>query len=46
MKKLKEINGYLKITLDKLPGIRADLVRLYDDWQEHGFTELTEALRK
>ena len=46
MKKLKEINGYLKITLDKLPGIRADLVRLYDDWQEHGFTELTEVLGK
>ena len=46
MKKLHEINGYVKITLDKLPGIRADLVRLDDDWEEWGFPELTEALRK
>ena len=26
MNKLKEINGYVRLTLDKLPGIRADLV--------------------
>ena len=26
-KKLKDIKGYVKLTLDKLPGIRADLVR-------------------
>ena len=26
--KLKEINGYVRITVDKLPGIRADLVRI------------------
>ena len=32
--KLKEINGYVRSTLDKLPGIRADLVRLDDSWQE------------
>ena len=36
MNKLKDINGYVKITLDKLPGIRADLVRLHDDWQDWG----------
>ena len=29
-----------------LPGIRADLVRLDDDWQDWGFTWLVEALRK
>ena len=46
MNKLKDINGYVKITLDKLPGIRADLVRLDDDWQDWGFTQLVEALRK
>ena len=45
-KKLKEINGYVKIPLDKLPGIRGNLVRLDDDWKELGFPELTEALRK
>ena len=26
-KKLKDIKGYVRLTLDKLPGIRADLVR-------------------
>ena len=44
--KLKDINGYVKITLDKLPGSRADLVRLDDDWQDWRFTQLVEALRK
>lgn len=46
MGKLKDINGYVRLTLDKLPTIRADLVRLDDDWQEWSFGELTEALRK
>ena len=31
MKKLKDIKGYVRLTLDKLPGIRADLVRLDDN---------------
>ena len=46
MNKLKDINGYVKITLDKLPGVLADLVRLDNDWQDWGYTELVEALRK
>ena len=46
MNKLKDINGYVKITLDKLPGVLADLVRLDHDWQDWGYTELVEALRK
>ena len=29
-----------------MPSIRADLVRLDDDWQDWGFTQLVEALRK
>ena len=29
--KLKDINGYVKITLDKLPGICTNLVRLNDE---------------
>ena len=33
MDKLKEINGYVRFTLDKLCGIRADLVRTDDNWQ-------------
>ena len=46
MKKLNEAKGYVRNTLDKLPGIRADLVRLDDSWQDWGFCELVEALRK
>ena len=30
MNKLKDINGHVKISLGKLPGILADLVRLAD----------------
>ena len=37
MNKLKELNGYFRLTLDKLLGIRADLVRLDDNWQEWDF---------
>ena len=38
------MNGYVRLTLNKLPAIRADLVRL--DWQEWEFHYLVEALRK
>ena len=34
MKKVGEINGCVRITLDKLPGVKADLAQLDDDWQE------------
>ena len=44
--KLKEINGYVRSTLGKFPGIRSDLVRLDDNWQEWEFHEVIEALRK
>ena len=46
MNKLKDINRYIKITLDKLLGIRADLLRLDDNWRDWGFTQLAEAFRK
>ena len=46
MGKEKDIRGYVRLTLDKLPGIRADLVRLNDNWQECGFPQLVEGLRK
>ena len=38
-----------KLSFDKfgkLPTIRADLVRPYDDWQEWDFSQFIEALRK
>ena len=46
MGKIKEIGEFVRGTLDKLPDIRADLVRLDDNWQEWGFPELIESLRK
>ena len=45
MGKLNNINGYVRATIDRLPGIRSDLVRLDDNWQEWGFQELVMALR-
>ena len=46
MGKLQEITGYARMTLNKLEEIRADLIRLDDDWQEWGFPKLVEALTK
>lgn len=46
MGKDKDIRGYVRLNLDKLPGIRANLVRLDEDWQDWGFSHLVEALRK
>ena len=40
----KEINGYVKLTLDKLQRIRADLVWTDDDWQDWQFPQPVEAL--
>ena len=36
----------MRMTIDKLEGIRNDLVRTDDDWQEWKYPELIEALRK
>ena len=44
--KAREIRRFVHAALDKLPDIRADLVCLDDDWQEWGFPELVESLRK
>ena len=44
--KIKEINGYVQVTLDKLPGIRADLVHLNDNWHDWAFPQMLETLRK
>jgi hypothetical protein len=40
LEKLKTVSGYTRLTLDKLEGIRADLVRTDDNWQDWGFTQL------
>ena len=46
MGKDKDIRGYVRLTLDKLQGIRADLVRMDNNWKEWRFPQLVEALRK
>ena len=46
MGRVKEIDGFVHATLDKLPHVTADLVRLDDSWQKWGFRELIESLRK
>ena len=46
MNKLKEINGYVRLTLDKLPSIHADFVRIDEDWREWTFSQLVDALKK
>ena len=46
MGKIREVNGYVRMTLDKLEGIRGDLVRTDDKWQHWDFPHLLEALRK
>ena len=46
MNKLKEINSVVKLTLDKLTGIRAYLVRLDDNWQEWDFAKTVDSLKR
>ena len=46
MGKLKEIHSYLRLTLDTSQGIRADLVRTDNDWQDQKFPQLVETLEK
>ena len=46
MGKDKDIRGYVGFTLHKLPCLRADLVRMDNNWKEWKFPQLVEALRK
>jgi len=46
MGKLRQINHYVQVTLNKLPSISTDLVRLDDDWQEWAFPQMLEGLPK
>ena len=45
MGKLKQVDGYVSLTSDKLPGIRGDLVRTDQAWERWDFIKLCEALR-
>ena len=46
MGKIKEVNGYVGMTLDKMEGIRGELVRTDDNWQDWEFPHLLEAVQK
>ena len=46
LNKLKDVQGNLSITLDKLPAIRGDLVRNDPDWESWDFAKLAEAVRQ
>ena len=43
--KLKEVNGYVRMSIEKLPGIRGDLVRTDENWQEWDFPKFVYALQ-
>ena len=45
LKKLNNVDGYVRMTLNKLPGIRGDLVRRDPTWKDWNFNKLIEALR-
>ena len=46
MGKLSQIDGNVSMTLDKLSGIRGDLVRVDPDWEMWDFGKLCEALHQ
>lgn len=45
LQKLKQVNGAVSMTLDKLPAICGDLVWMDPDWEKWDFTQLSEAVR-
>ena len=45
LNKLEQANGATLMTLDKLPGIRGDLVRTDPEWEKWDFAKLSEAIR-
>ena len=44
--KLREVNGNVRSVIDKLKGIKADLVRGQEGWQDWDFPQLVQALKK
>ena len=43
--RLKDVSGNTRSVLDKLKGIKADLVRGHKDWQNWDFPRLIKALK-
>ena len=44
--KLREVSGNVRAVLDKLKGIKAELVRGQDGWQEWDFSQLLQAIKR
>lgn len=44
--KLQDVKGNVRCVIDKLKGIKADLVRGQSGWQEWDFTQLVKALKQ
>ena len=44
--KIERVNGMTRSVLDKLKGIKADLLRGQDNWQDWDLPRLTQALKK
>ena len=45
LERLKDVSGNTRSVLDKLKGIKADLVRGHKDWQNWDFPRLIKALK-
>ena len=45
LNKLEQVNGAASMTLDKLPAIRGDLVRIDPSWESWDLAKLSEAVR-
>ena len=43
---MKEMHGYVRVTLDKLQSIQTEMVRNDDSWHDWKFQQLVEALEK
>ena len=46
MGRLQEVNGAVRMTLDKLPHVRSSLVLLDDNWKQWNFSNLVNALKQ
>ena len=45
MDKINQVDGYVAVTLEKLPDIPGDLVKMDHDWERWNFAQLSEAVR-
>ena len=44
--KLRDVAGNVRAVLDKLKGIKSDLVRGHEHWQEWDFRQLLQAIKR